>query len=70
MIKPIIPITIGIVIIAIVLIMIFNSTMSLESIIANKDCQELGKFDKRMDETYVLMSQIQRTFKNILNNFR
>ncbi len=54
MIKLIIPITIGItiVVIVLVLIMVFSSTMSLDSIVANKDCKELGKFDKRMDETY------------------
>ncbi len=29
-----------------------NTHLSLAEIVENKDCQELGKYDQRMDEIY------------------
>jgi len=46
-----IPIVI-LVIVAIIVLVIMNTHPSLAEIVENKDCQELGKFDKRMDATY------------------
>lgn len=42
---------IGIIVVIIVLVMM-NTHPSLTEIVENKDCQELGKYDQRMDETY------------------
>jgi len=57
---------VGIVAVIIVLVMM-NTHPSLAEIVENKDCQELGKYDQRMDEIYGLDVKKAKAEENISN---